>query len=228
MNSLKFTISISLALLFGLNTNAQQMAPVKVNCIDVQGTPLSDEIIMFKSLKSAKIFSGSTNEAGLLEMKLMGGDEYQIMIKGFGEDMDYTKMVIPAIREDQAYGLYTVTVQINPPKQYTLDNVYFETGKATLKSESYTELNELAEFLQRKKKVFIEIGGHTDDVGEDELNMTLSQNRAESVKKYLIGKGVSAARITSKGYGETRPIADNGTEEGRQKNRRTEVKILVQ
>jgi len=72
----------------------------------------------------------------------------------------------------------------------------------------------------------IEISGHTDDVGDDALNLELSQKRAESVRNYLIKNGIASNRVTAKGYGETQPIADNSTPEGKAKNRRTEVKIL--
>jgi len=109
---------------------------------------------------------------------------------------------------------------------YTLENVYFDTGKLTLKSSSYKTLDNLAELLTYKKDMVIEIAGHTDNVGDDAANQRLSEDRAKSVKSYLVSKGVSPEQIKAVGYGETVPIADNATEEGRSKNRRTEVKIL--
>ena len=72
----------------------------------------------------------------------------------------------------------------------------------------------------------IEISGHTDDVGKEEYNRGLSQARAESVRDYLLGRGIAPDRVVARGYGESRPVADNATEEGRRINRRTEVKIL--
>jgi len=74
----------------------------------------------------------------------------------------------------------------------------------------------------------IEISGHTDDVGDDASNLTLSQQRAESVRNYLIKKGIAANRVVAKGYGETMPVTTGTSDEARQKNRRTEVKILSQ
>ncbi len=106
-----------------------------------------------------------------------------------------------------------------------LKNVFFETGSFELKSTSKVELNKLVGFINANKAVSIEIGGHTDNVGNSEANQELSQNRANAVRNYLIEKGVSESRITAVGYGDTEPIADNGTEEGRAQNRRTEFVV---
>jgi outer membrane protein OmpA-like peptidoglycan-associated protein len=80
--------------------------------------------------------------------------------------------------------------------------------------------------MKRKKLAVIEIAGHTDDVGEPAANLILSQKRAESVRNYLISNGIKAERVIAKGYGEEQPIAANDTSEGRQINRRTEVRIV--
>src|SRR5690606_3092328 len=117
-------------------------------------------------------------------------------------------------------------VKIQPPKEFVLDNVYFDTGKSTLKPVSNKTLNDLVEVLKLKKQMKFEIQGHTDNVGSDEANMKLSQERAETVRDYLISRGVAAERITAKGYGPTRPVADNAHEQGRAKNRRTSLKVL--
>ena len=84
----------------------------------------------------------------------------------------------------------------------------------------------MLELMQKNPTLRIEISGHTDNVGKDDYNMTLSENRAKSVRQWLIDKGINTQRIVAKGYGKTKPIADNSTEEGRQQNRRTEFKII--
>jgi outer membrane protein OmpA-like peptidoglycan-associated protein len=119
---------------------------------------------------------------------------------------------------------YTLTIE--PTKVYTLRNVHFDTGKATLRPESYAAINDLLEVMKNKKKMVIEIAGHTDDVGDDDSNLRLSQARAETVKNYLISKGIQKERVSAKGYGETQPAASNDTPEGKQENRRTEVRII--
>ena len=121
---------------------------------------------------------------------------------------------------------FTVNIQFEAPRSFVLDNCTFESGKATLKEEAYSVIDALVEYLKRKDDERIEIGGHTDNVGKAEANMILSTNRANAVRDYLLTKGIAADRITAKGYGMTVPIEDNDSEEGRQANRRTEVKIL--
>jgi OOP family OmpA-OmpF porin len=102
--------------------------------------------------------------------------------------------------------------------------IFFETGSDKLKVASLVQLDELAEILKRYPEANLTIEGHTDDVGKDDYNMTLSQKRTESVKNYLMGKGIFESRLTAIGYGETKPIADNKTDIGRAKNRRVELK----
>ncbi len=106
-----------------------------------------------------------------------------------------------------------------------LRNIYFDTGSANLRDESQQELDRLYDIME-KSGLVIEIGGHTDNVGREETNESLSQARAESVMAYVINRGIDAERIQAKGYGESEPIANNETEEGRQENRRVEIKVL--
>jgi OOP family OmpA-OmpF porin len=107
-----------------------------------------------------------------------------------------------------------------------LNNIFFATGKSTLSNQSFPELNRIAITMSENKTLSIELGGHTDNVGGDDFNMKLSQDRADSVREYLIGKGIEPDRVASKGYGETVPVAKNDTPEGQQRNRRVEFKIL--
>ena len=92
---------------------------------------------------------------------------------------------------------------------------------------SYAALDELAEVLKKKSTWKLDISGHTDNVGDDDKNMLLSKKRAESLKNYLVSKGIDASRLNTFYYGETKPIADNNTPEGRKKNRRVEMKIKI-
>ncbi len=102
--------------------------------------------------------------------------------------------------------------------------IYFETNKADLKLISYSALDDLADILKRNDAVNLTVEGHTDSDGDDVYNLELSQKRTESVKSYLISKGVSADRLTAIGYGETKPVADNKNAAGKAKNRRVELK----
>ncbi len=108
-----------------------------------------------------------------------------------------------------------------------LRHVFFDTGKATLKPESADELDKLVNMMEQNTKVRLEIGGHTDNIGGHDINVQLSQQRANSVKTYLISQGIEAKRIAAVGYGETRPIVSNDDEQGgREVNRRVEFKVL--
>ena len=110
-----------------------------------------------------------------------------------------------------------------------LRNIYFDFDKVTLKEESFNELGMLERMMSENAGMRIEISGHTDKIGEAEYNKSLSQNRANSVMKYLISKGVDTSRITAVGYGEEKPLASNDDEaEGRELNRRVEFKIISQ
>jgi OOP family OmpA-OmpF porin len=131
-------------------------------------------------------------------------------------------MEVPADKE----ATYEVGIKIDPPKDFVLENVYFESGKSSLKPNSFKALNDLVEILKIKNTMVVEIQGHTDNVGKDEENMKLSQDRADEVRKYLISKGIEAARVTSKGYGPTMPVADNANDAGKAKNRRTSLKVI--
>lgn len=117
----------------------------------------------------------------------------------------------------------TDTAPVSRP--VTLNNVFFNTGSAELLPASTTELNALADLLQENKSLRIQLNGHTDNVGDDNSNLSLSERRAQSVSNYLQKKGIDAARLRAKGFGETKPLATNETPEGRARNRRTEFEV---
>ncbi len=110
-----------------------------------------------------------------------------------------------------------------------MDKVQFETGSDTLLPVSFPLLDQVVDVMIDNAQIeLIEVQGHTDSTGSAAINRTLSKGRAESVRKYLVGKGVAKGRLTSKGFGPDVPIADNATPEGREMNRRVEFKILKQ
>jgi outer membrane protein OmpA-like peptidoglycan-associated protein len=107
-----------------------------------------------------------------------------------------------------------------------LNNIFFETGKATLSPDSRLELKKAIDLMKINPSMTIEVGGHTDNVGDDATNMKLSHDRAKSVRDYIVKGGIASERLQAKGYGKLNPVADNSTEEGRKANRRTEFIIL--
>jgi outer membrane protein OmpA-like peptidoglycan-associated protein len=107
-----------------------------------------------------------------------------------------------------------------------INNIFFETAKAELKPESFSELNRLVKLMQQNPNMEIAIAGHTDNVGSEESNQKLSTDRSKSVLDYLVTNGIAAARISSGGFGKTKPVAPNETEEGRAINRRVEFTVV--
>ena len=124
---------------------------------------------------------------------------------------------------------FTLTIDLDKiaaGKSVVIENVFFDTDKSELKPESYAELRVLTDFLNKNPNITIEIGGHTDNKGQKSRNLELSNSRAKAVFDHLVSKGVPANRLTYKGYADGVPIADNNSEEGRAKNRRTEFKVI--
>jgi len=109
------------------------------------------------------------------------------------------------------------------PKTLKLEGVHFDYDQAVVRQQDFAVLDQAAATLKEWGEVKVEVAGHTDSRGADGYNMKLSQRRAEAVRSYMIDKGVAADRLTAKGYGESRPVADNGTEDGRLQNRRVEL-----
>jgi outer membrane protein OmpA-like peptidoglycan-associated protein/tetratricopeptide (TPR) repeat protein len=108
-----------------------------------------------------------------------------------------------------------------------LKNVFFDFNKFELKNESQVEMDKLFQLLQENPSVKIQVEGHTDNIGKAADNLKLSENRAKSVVRYLVNKGIAPSRLVAKGFGATRPVADNKTEAGRARNRRTEAKVIA-
>jgi OOP family OmpA-OmpF porin len=208
-------------------SDTTRLAPVSVKVTDMKNKPTRGQQILFKSKGNQKIYSGKSDATGKFFIQLPMGDEYVITVKNLADTSKYGLINIPALAQDEEYTEpFTVNVRFALAKSYKLDRVYFDFGKATLRAESFPELEELVSFLNNREEVKIEIAGHTDNVGKDADNLKLSQQRAESIRNYLIKKGIEGSRIIANGYGASLPIADNDTDEGRQKNRRTEVRIL--
>ncbi len=138
----------------------------------------------------------------------------------FIDDVSVTK--IP-LHETRAYKAFANTIE--PGKNIVLENIYFKTGEATLQATSFPALKLLLTYMQANTSLSLEVHGHTDDVGNEEANRKLSQDRAASILNYLLDNGIYTTRLVAKGFGSEQPVADNATEAGRQQNRRVEFTI---
>ncbi len=132
-------------------------------------------------------------------------------------------VTIPGVREN--YGCPIIPEEVMKRVNIAAKNILFVTGSAKLQSKSFKGLNDVAKIMQENPGMSLAIDGHTDNVGSDEFNQKLSDNRAASVKAYIVSKGVEESRITATGHGESKPIADNKTAAGRQQNRRSELTL---
>jgi len=209
------------------NANVPKDAPVNVVMTDFKNNILPHEIVIFRSFANGREYQGLTDSTGKFSTRLPAGDKYEIFILGFKDSTSYIILDIPATQGNAYYkNPFKVNIQFLPAKSFVLDDCNFETGKAELKPESYTVLDELVAYLVRKEDERIELGGHTDNVGTAKSNLVLSEARANTVRAYIIMKGIDPLRVTAKGYGFSVPVAENSSPEGRALNRRTEVKIL--
>ena len=170
--------------------------------------------------------SFTTNSAtGKFLLSLNAGANYGITVKADGylfhsENFD--------IASGSAYNLVNKTIELKNIKigsKIALRNVFFDSGKSEIRSESNTELDRLAQLLKDVPGLKIELSGHTDNTGSAPNNLKLSQSRADAVVNYLTAKGIAANRMKAVGYGSNKPVAENSTVQGRQDNRRTEFEI---
>ena len=127
---------------------------------------------------------------------------------------------------DSAYHIDIPLQPIENNAAIVLKNIFFETNRYDIKPESEPELNEVVQLMKDNPGLRIQISGHTDNSGKTADNRTLSESRAKAVTNYLIGKGIAPERLTFKGFGDTQPVADNSTSEGRARNRRTELTVI--
>jgi OmpA-OmpF porin, OOP family len=174
-----------------------------------------------------KQYSARSNAAGQATLQVPVGDTYMVTLKALTDTTIYSTIEIPAPQPGQFYtSPFKLTIEYDPGRLFTLNNVEYDVNKATLRPQSFKALDELVEYLKWRNTEMVEIAGHTDNTGPAADNLKLSQQRAEAVRNYLVKKGVAASRIVAKGYGLTQPIADNQTARGRQQNRRTEARFL--
>ncbi len=173
-----------------------------------------------------------TDEKGHFLVVLPAGKNYQFLAKEEGYiffserfEMKDTHSVIAPFKLDIA--LQPITNELADGKEIILRNVLFDSNSDQLLESSTQELDQLTNLLKENPTLEIRINGHTDNIGQAEDNLHLSERRAEAVKQFLINAGIAATRLTAKGFGETQPITDNSDEIGRSKNRRTSFEVVA-
>lgn len=208
------------------NTTSDENFWVRGTVRDAYSNEAVSATIRVRALDSTKeIEEGSSWKNGFFEIKMdkiWGKYWLECNPKGYFYEriLFNVEKTSDSIRWDlQLKKIETNAVQI-------LKNVYFETGSAKLKDNSFAELEQLAFFLEQNSHIKIEIAGHTDNLGEPSANLVLSEKRAKTVQDYLVKKGIGEGRLRAVGYGDTQPLASNDDEEdGRELNRRIEIRI---
>lgn len=169
-----------------------------------------------------------TDEAGNYLITLPVGKDYAFNVNRRGYLFYSENFPMDRNNADSVFNIDIALQPLEANATIVLKNIFFETKVFELKTESTTELDKVVQLLKDNPTLKIEISGHTDNIGKPEDNLKLSENRAQSVVKYLASKGIKIERLIAKGYGAVQPLATNNTEEGRSQNRRTELKVLSQ
>lgn len=191
-----------------------------------KGLPSTIELIELSSKQL--ITRVQTDENGKYLVTLPIGKDYAFNVNRKGYLFYSDNFLLGNNPPDSSYEKNIGLQPLEVNATIVLHNVFFDVNKFDLKPESQVELDKLVQLLKDNPSLKIQISGHTDNVGKPADNLALSNNRSKAVVNYLISKGIVAQRLTAKGFGETQPIADNKTEEGKSKNRRTEMKVVGQ
>ena len=215
MNKLFFFLAICASAAFS--------ADLTVVAMDYkQQYPQRGKAIIMKG-KKGTVFEAVTNSNGIARLNVSNGDTYTIWCDGITGEFDCGFGNSWPVPHDAGSGEIHIYYDDD---RFDLKGVNFETGKSELLPVSFKILEATVKGLQKYDTVKVEISGHTDNVGGLEYNDKLSQARAESVRNYLIKKGIAESRITAVGYGYSRPRASNNTPQGKAQNRRIEISII--
>lgn len=173
-----------------------------------------------------EIWNGTSRRDGSFFWVLPGNREYAMYVEKQGYLFHSQNFEVAEQKPEDALFVEVKLQPIEAGSQIVLQNLFFDTDSYQIQPKSEAELIKILEFLKQNPQVKVEIAGHTDNQGSPAYNKVLSQNRAKTVVNYLISNGIDSNRLVARGYGDTKPVADNQTEEGRQRNRRTELIIL--
>jgi outer membrane protein OmpA-like peptidoglycan-associated protein len=186
---------------------------------------ISGEIVFVRIKDGVTIDSFKVTPKRGYKVTLEEGYKYEIEARSKGHLSDYISVDLTNLKryKEEKRDLHLKKLE---KMRFEIENIYFETAKAKLLPKSYEELNKLVKILNDAPNIKVQISGHTDTKGSASYNQELSQRRAQSVMDYLIKNGIPYTQIVAKGYGESKPVTTNSTEEGRAKNRRVEFEIL--
>ncbi len=212
-------------------TPTRTEAALKFTVVNKDKGPIKGIVISLTDPKGKKYYTDETDAKGYTEMLVPVGRKYDLVYLSLGRHKISAQITVSnKPRQTNKYTLRYKRFEdpkpakgILPPPKFVLKGVEFDTGKATIRKESFARLDRVVEYMTHKRSARIEISGHTDNVGKPKRNKALSQRRARACRKYLISQGIDGSRILAVGRGDEQPIASNDTKEGRQQNRRIEA-----
>jgi outer membrane protein OmpA-like peptidoglycan-associated protein/tetratricopeptide (TPR) repeat protein len=189
-----------------------------------KGLPSS---VVLTDLSTGRVISDlQTDETGSYLITLPKGKNYAFNVKRKGYLFYSENFSLSQSTADSTYHIDIPLQPIEANAAVVLKNIFFDPNKFDIKAESETELNEVVQLMKDNPTLHIQINGHTDNTGKSADNKTLSGNRAKAVTNYLVAHGIVQGRLLFKGFGDTQPVADNATPEGKAKNRRTELTVV--
>ncbi|MBI3218385.1 MAG: OmpA family protein [Bacteroidetes bacterium] len=208
--------------LFGSCAFAQvQEITVEGQVLDALNRKGIKSSIRYKSYPTGGI-SGRFNDS-TFSFTIFGSSKYQVTAEAEGY-IPLTIIVDP--KESVNNKIQRNILLTSTSRAIILDHLIFEMGRAVINSKSYSSLDEVVAMMKDNTKVVIQLEGHTDNIGNADKNMKLSQDRVEAVKKYLVSKGIDKNRIKTKAFGGTQPLSNERTEEAKALNRRVEMRVL--
>jgi outer membrane protein OmpA-like peptidoglycan-associated protein len=189
---------------------------------------LPSSVILTDLSSGSAISNLQTDETGNYLITLPKGKDYAFNVNRRGYLFYSENFSLSKEQGDTAYHIDIPLQPIEANAAIVLKNIFFDPNQYEIKPESGAELNAVVQLMKDNPGLHIQINGHTDNSGKAADNKTLSENRAKAVTNYLIAKGIAQGRLTFKGFGDTQPVADNASPEGRARNRRTELSVVSQ
>jgi OmpA-OmpF porin, OOP family len=216
MNKLVFILC-----LFGFSKTFAQDISIEGKVVDALNNKGIKANIRYKSYPTGGITGRFTDST--FTFPIFGSSKYQITADAEGF---IPRTVIVDPKESTGTKIVRNIQLTSKGRAIRLENLIFEIGRAVINPKSYSSLDEVVAMMKENSKVVIQLEGHTDNVGNAEKNLKLSQDRVDEVKKYLVSKGISKGRVQTKAFGGSQPISTDRTEEARSLNRRVEMRVL--
>lgn len=208
----------------------ETMAAMRLFVTNPDTGPIPGIVIKMTAPNGQSYYTGETDSHGYGEVLVPIGQRYEMEYLSLGRRNTTASVEVPnGPRQD-----IRLTLRYRrwrpPPEEpdertpgFVLNGIEFDTGRATIRQESFPRIDRVVEYMTHRRSARIRISGHTDNVGNPRRNQRLSEQRAEAVREYLIEHGIDGGRIEAVGFGDQQPVASNDTEEGRQQNRRIEA-----